>query len=217
MPPLAANTVVSTAVTDLVNALVILPLLLHMRHFQPKDRPETRLWQKIMGLIALGSLLGFILHIYPWTNLPLVCIWIILYAVLFEGLHTFLQLAIYTVSGGDHPRKQERLFLRGTEAVMLSALVIFLLLHRNPIRLFLLFAVVLAGYAFSFYIHLALRGHRGSRFLLAALLPQIPGLTLQFMRRSEFALWNLDFNGIYHLCILASIVIFYFAARNWNK
>lgn len=217
MPPLAANTVVSTAVTDLINALLILPIFLHMRAFLPSEHRSSLLWKKLMGMVALASLLGFVLHIYPWTYVPLVCIWVVLYAALLEALHAFLLLSIYTAYGGDRPRRRETTLLRVIELIMLAALVVILLFRRNPIRVFILFGLALAVPAFCFYIRLALRAHRGSRILLTALLPQIPGLALQLMRRSEIALWNLDFNGIYHLCIFVSIVIFYFAARSWNK
>lgn len=217
MPPLAANTVVSTAVTDLINAVVLLPLLLHMKRILPKDHPESRLWKQLMGLIALASFLGFLLHIYPWTTVPLTGIWIVLYAVLLEALHRFLLLAIHTHSGGDRPQKRTALFLRAAEAVILGALIFILLLDRNPIRVFILCGIILAICAFYLCARLAIRGHRGSRILLTALLPQIPGLTLQLMRQGEIGLWNLDFNGIYHLCLLVSIVIFYLASLNWSK
>ena len=217
MPPLAANTVVSTAVTDLINAVVLLPLLLHMERALPKNYPESQLWKRLMSLIALASFLGFLLHIYPWTIVPLTGIWIILYALLLEALHRFLLLAIHTHSGGDRPQKRTTLFLRAAEAVILGALIFILLLGRNPIRVFILYGILLAFWAFGLFSHLAIRGHRGSRILLIALLPQIPGLTLQLMRQSEIVLWNLDFNGISHLCILVSIVIFYLASLNWNK
>lgn len=217
MPPLAANTVVSTAVTDLINAAVLLPLLFHMARVLPKEHPESRLWKQLMGLIALASFLGFLLHIRPWTTAPLTGIWIVLYAVLLEALHRFLLLSIHTYTGGNYPPKRASFFLRAAEAVILGALIFILLLGRNPIRVFILCGIILAICSFYLCARLAIRGHRGSRILMTALLPQIPGLALQLMRQVEFRLWTLDFNGIYHLCILVSIVIFYLAALNWNK
>lgn len=192
-------------------------MLLRMRVFLPSERPSSLLWKKLMGAVALASFLGFALHIYPWEPVPLVCIWVVLYAVLLEALHAFLLLSISTASGGDRPRRKDTMLLRVIELVMLAALTVILLLRRNPIRVFILCGIALAAPAFFSFTRLALRGHRGSRILLASLLPQIPGLVLQLMRRGEIALWNLDFNGIYHLCLLVSIVIFYFAARSWSK
>lgn len=218
MPPLAANTVMTTAVTDLINALILLPMLLHMNRFLPQDHPESRLWKRLMGMIALSSLLGFVLHIHAWARVPLVCIWAVLYITLLDTVHAFLSLAIHALTGGDRPQKKGRLFLRAVELISWCVLVLFLLLGRNPIRLFILLAIGFALPALYVYARLARRGHRGARILLAAFLPQIPGLVLQLMRRGELALlWRFDFNGLYHLCVLVSIVIFYFSARQWNR
>lgn len=214
MPPLAANTVVSTAVTDLINVLVILPMLAHLRRILPKTQPQGHLWHKLLWQIALCSLLGFILHIYPWTYPPLAGIWIALYAVLLECLHTFLALPLHTFLDGE-PSKQVSRLLRGAESVMFSVLIICILLHRNPIRLCVLFGVAIAIPSVFFHVRLAMRGHKGARIFLTAFIPQIPGLILQITRQTAFSFLGLDFNGFYHMCLLASLVIFYFAALFW--
>jgi len=217
MPYLEANTVISTALTDLLNAIVLLPLLLLMHRHLPKGRPESRLWKMFMTMVALASFIGFVLHIHPWSRLLLICIWVPLYATMFQGLHSLLLLAIHTARGSTGLRPGERSLLQWIEGFMLSMLIVFLLLDKNPIRLFLFFGVALIVPSFYFFFRLALRGHHGSRILLTAILPLIAGLPLQIMRRSDVMLGNLDFNGIYHLCILISILIFYAASKKWES
>lgn len=216
MPVLAANTVISTAVTDLINALIIVPMLLHLRRILPRTEPEGRLWHKLLWLIALCSFLGFILHIYPWTYWPLTVIWVVLYAILLEGLHAFLSLPLRTFFGRA-PSGRISLLLRSAEIVIFTVLIICLLLRRNPIRLCVLYGIAVAVPTVYFHCRLALRGHRGSRIFLLAFIPQIPGLVVQILRQSEHSFLGMDFNGIYHICLLASLIIFYFSARNWNK
>lgn len=216
MPPLAANTVVSTAVTDLVNTLVVLPMLLHLRRVLPRTQPQRYLWHKLLWQIAICSLLGFVLHIYPWTYAPLAGIWIVLYAILLDGLHTFLSLPLQTFLDGE-PSKPVARLLRGAEFTMFAVLTLCILLHRNPIRLCVLYGVAIAVPTVFFHARLALRGHTGARIFLTAFIPQIPGLVAQIARRHSHSFLGLDFNGIYHICLLASLVIFYFAARNWSK
>lgn len=216
MPSLAANTVVSTAVTDLVNALAILPMLMHLRRILPRTSPQGHLWHKLLWQIALCSLLGFFLHIYPWTYAPLAGIWILLYAILLDALHSFISLPLQTFLDKDPPKPVSRL-LRGTELVMFAVLTLCILLHRNPIRLCVLYGIVVAVPSVFFHTRLALRGHKGARIFLTAFVPQIPGLAAQIARRHTYSFLGLDFNGFYHVCLLASLVIFYFSARNWNK
>ena len=216
MPPLAANTVVSTAITDLVNALVIFPMLAHLRRVLPRTESQGNLWHKLLWQIALCSLLGFILHIYPWTYVPLAGIWILLYAVLLDALHTFLALPLQTYLDGEPSTPVARL-LRAAEFIMFAVLTLFILLHRNPIRLCVLYGVAIAIPTVFFHMRLALQGHKGARIFLTAFIPQIPGLTAQIARQHAYSFCGLDFNGFYHVCLLASLIIFYYAARNWKK
>lgn len=217
MPYLEANTVLSTALTDLLNAIVLLPLLLLMHRRLPKGRPESLLWKMFMGMVALASFIGFVLHIHPWSRTPLICLWILLYIAMFQGLHALFLLAAHTVRGGAGLRPGEQALLQWLESLMLLVLVLFLLLNRNPIQIFLFFGVALIVPSFYFFFRLACRGHRGSRVLLVAILPLIAGLPLQIMRRGDVMLWHLDFNGIYHLCILVSILLFYAASQKWQS
>lgn len=215
MPPLAANTVVSTAVTDLINALVILPMLMHLRRVLPRAEQQGLLWHKLLWQIALCSLLGFVLHIYPWTYVPLAGIWIVLYAILLEGLHSFLSLPLQTFLDGKPSKPVSRL-LRAAEFIMLAVLTLCILLHRNPIRLCVLYGVAIAIPAVFFHARLALRGHTGARIFLTAFIPQTPGLVAQIARQNAYSFLGLDFNGFYHVCLLASLILFYFSALHWQ-
>lgn len=213
---LTANAVLSTAFTDLVNALVLLPMLFLLRPVFSSDHPQGPLWHKLLWQIALSSFLGFILHIRPWPNGPLVGIWLVLYVVLLETLRTLLTLVLCTsLHKNALPPRTTRL-LCVIQVMVFLILAIFLLCRQNPIRLFLLYGGVMAAISIGYLFRLARQGHRGSQIFLLALAPQIPGLALQFLRRGEFTLLGLDFNGLHHLCILLSLLILYFAAKSWN-
>lgn len=213
---LTANAVLSTALTDLINALALLPMLLLLRPVFSPDHPQGLFWHKLLRQIALSCFLGFVLHIRPWPNGPLVGIWLVLYVVLLETLRTLLTLVLCTSLRKDALPPPITRLLRVIQTMVFSILAIFLLCHQNPIRLFLLYGGTIAAISIYYLFRLARQGHRGSQIFLLVLVPQIPGLALQFLRRGEYALLGLDFNGLHHLCILLSLLILYFAAKNWN-
>ena len=218
MPAPEIGAAMTTAVTDLINALAVLPMVYSLRQKLPRSAPCTRLWLQLMISVCLASLLGFILHGFQWGNTGWVSCWAVLYIVLFECLNAFLCVGWRTYTRGRCPTRSQSLWLRLGNLGMYLLLMGLLLAGKNPIRLFLIYGILMAIPAFCFYAKLARQGHKGARILLFSFLPQIPGLFIQLTRTMAFTfIWAFDFNSVYHILLLGTILFFYLAARNWEE
>ena len=105
------------------------------------------------------------------------------------------------------------------KTVFLYSLYILLsvmsLKHINPIRIFVIygfFVVIPAFVLFGILVHR--EEDKASKLVLAAFLPQVVGGIYMLCRIPEFKfIVPIDHNCIYHLCLLVSVIIFYYAAR----
>lgn len=218
MPVFNTGVQLSCALTDLVNSLLTLPFLLHLQKLLPESR-ISRLWLRVLVLVAAGSFLGFVTHGFLWSWRGWLINWAVLYPVLIAACNDFLRLGLVSFSGGRLPgRVLDRALNLAIPAMWALLMGLFFLLHDEPIRVFITYAAAIVIPAFMFHIRLALRGHRGSRILLTAFLPLLVGAVLMMLRMGSFTLFGLPFdhNSIFHLCLMASIPIFYLAARNWE-
>lgn len=217
MPAPETGAAMTTAVTDLINALAVLPMIYSLRRKLPSSADSTRHWLRLMVSVSLASMLGFILHAFQWGNTGWIVCWAVLYIALFECLNTFLCVGWNTYTRALCPTRTQSLWLRLGALAMYILLMSLLLTGKNPIRLFLVYGILIAIPAFCFYAKLALKGHKGARILLLAFLPQLPGIFIQLRRHLSFTfLFPFDFNSIYHILLLGSILFFYLAARNWE-
>ena len=217
MTPFVPSVVPSTAITDLINGVVLLVVFFLLLRFLPKGKLESRYWLRFVLMASVSCILGCVTHIYLWSFWAMFLQWLVLNITIMETAHSFFMLGACTLSGGKRPNKKELKTLRLCEVVVQLVMIGVMLARWHPIQLLVVFAVLLVIPGLYFIIRLALEGHRGSRILLCFVLPLIPCIVLQVLGyHEETVIGPLNVDGFCHLLILLDIPIIYAAARTWQ-
>ncbi len=218
MTPFVASVVTSTAITDLINGIILLGVFFLLRHFLPTERMETRYWLRLVLMASVSSFLGYVTHIYLWSFGMMFVLWLVLNISILETAHSFFMLGACTISGGTRPNQKELRYLRLCELAVQLIMIGVMLARWHPIQLLVVFAVLLVIPGLYFIIRLALRGHKGSRILLCFIVPLIPCVVTQVLGlHEEIVFGNLNVDGLCHLFIMVDIPIAYVAARKWDR
>ena len=173
MPEISAGAPMTTAVTDLITAVVILPLMLSLHALPCKDKTRQRLWLALFLSIGIGSFLGFIAHIFVWSTHIYSIIWVFLYAVLFQVLHVFLRLSLHAALGAQWLSKWRK------GLISISVILLYLLTAAlelagiNPIRLFVVYCIIMAVPGLYLFAKTAIQKKvPGARTIWFSFLPQ---------------------------------------------
>lgn len=218
MTPFVASVVPSTAITDLVNGMILLVVFFLLRHFLLPEKAERRYWLGFVLMASVSSFLGYVTHIYLWSFGMMFVLWLVLNLTIMETAHNFFMLGACTISGGSRPGRKELWYLRLCELAVQIIMIGVMLARWHPIQLLVVFAVLLVIPGLYFVVRLAIGGHRGARILLCFILPLIPCLVLQVMGlHEEIVFGKLNVDGLCHLFIMADIPIVYVAALKWSR
>lgn len=219
MPLLNTGTQLTGAVTDLVNTLLLLPLVFSLKKHLAREHVSSRLWRRLMTLVCISCALGSLVHLFRWDFTGRILIWFVLYPIIMAACNDFLRLALHSSSAGFHPRKNLNQGLNiALVATWALLMVLFFIRRDEPIRVFMVYTIVTVAPGFVFHIKLAIRGHKGARLLLTAFLPLLFGAALMMLQVGYFVfILPFDHNSIMHLFITFAIVIFYLSARTWDK
>lgn len=213
---LASGAAMTTAVTDLITGIAALFLTIKLQRSRSKLHIHKKYWVDLFALLCGASILGFIAHAFLWAKTVYNIIWIFLYALLFETAIVFFALSICTFFGESKLSKKFTASIHAISFVIYAVTSVLPFFGKNGIRIFVVYAVLLALPGFALFALNALKNHhKGSMIFMLAFIPQIIGAVYQLMRRGEFRLiFIFDYNSIYHICLFVSIFIFYFAAKS---
>lgn len=203
-----------TAVIDLLTGLILVPLCFILAKTSYKDREMKKGWLTVMSLLSVGNILGFIAHSVDWPEVFFDSIWVVLYPVMFGIVAFFGLLTFYFVSRGKHPTKIEKTrFLALTLAFSVEATVVGFL-TVDDILIFVYYGGIVGIPSFIAYLTVGLkRKTKSGLFILLALIPQLVGFPFQLLRRGRLELFvTFDHNGIYHICLMVSVVLLFCAA-----
>lgn len=216
MTPFIASAVVSTAITDLLNGIILLVAFFFLRRSLPAGHEESRHWLHFVLMASLSCILGCVTHIYLWGFGMMFILWLVLNIAIMETAHGFFMLGACTLSGGNRPTKKEQRLLRLGELAVQLIMIGVMLARWHPIQLLVVFAVLLVIPGLYFVIRLAIRGHKGARILLCFIIPLVPCIVMQVLGyHEEKVIGSLNVDGLCHLFILLDIPIVYIAARKW--
>ena len=216
MTPFIASAVISTAITDLLNGIILLIAYFLLRRVLPAEREESRHWRYFVLMASFSCILGCVTHIYLWGFGMMFLLWLVLNITIMETAHGFFVLGACTFSNGKRPTQKELRLLRFGELVVQLIMVGVMLARWHPIQLLVVFAVLLVVPGLYFVVRLALRGHKGARTLLCFIIPLIPCIVMQVLGyHEEKVIGSLNVDGLCHLFILLDIPIVYIAARKW--
>lgn len=212
MPALASGAALTTAFTDLAAAVIIVPAALLIKRKNGEEKLE-KLWLRFFILLGAASFVGFAAHAWMWSSPVYRGIWTGLYGLLYAVVCAFLAVPMYMLFSDAGSSRGMRWVWLTAFAVYITTLIL-LFLDVNPIRLMVAFAFAAVLPGFGMFAYLAVkRGSAAARIALCTLIPQLFGGVFQIVRKGSFTLiWTFDYNSIYHLCLIASILFFCAAA-----
>lgn len=217
MTPFEVSAVASTAITDLINGVLLLLVYFLFRRCLPAEQQESRHWKGFVLMASLSSFLGWATHVYPWGFGMMFLLWFVLNITIMETAHSFFMLGLCTLSGGERPNRKALRCLRLCELAVQIVMVGVMLARWHPIQLLVVFAVVLVIPGFYFIVCLAIHGHKGACILLCFIVPLIPCVVTQVLGlHEEIVFGSLNVDGLCHLFIMIDIPIVYVAAQKWN-
>lgn len=211
----ASGVTMTCAATDLIVGLVLIPLTLALKKIKAADEDEKKLWIKLMSVLSAVCLTGFIVHGIIWGKTAYGVIWVGLYAIMFIAVRNFLFVAVHKRYGENGISNNLSRLIDIVSVGLYILMSVLCLIGINPIRIFTVYGILLIIPGFFLFAMLAKeKGDRCSKLILSALLPQLVGGAFILCRTDVFRfIVPMDHNCIYHLCLLFSVVIFYYAAR----
>ena len=206
----------TTAVIDLATGFVLLVLTtagLYRKDWKEKKLGES--WLCVLILLSVGNILGFIAHAFKWTETVFDVIWIFIYPFMY-GIAVFFALhALIYVTKGRLPNVGIKcgMFLSAAVLCLISTVNGFFTV--GDIRIFVIFAALIdLPSLLAICVCGIKRRWKSGLFVLLALLPQIVGLPFQILRKGSVTIFfELDHNGIYHLCLFVSVILLFLAAE----
>lgn len=211
----ATGVTMTNAMTDLIVGLVLIPLTIAIKRIDAKDEYEKKLWVKFMSVLIAVCLTGFIAHGFIWNETAYGFLWVGLYAIMFVAVRNFFFVAAHKHTNGEGIGRIWSIVIDAVSLALYILLSVLSLKHINPIRIFVvygIFIIVPAFVLFGILVHR--REDKASKLVLTAFLPQVVGGVYMLCRVPEFKfIVPMDHNCIYHMCLLVSVIIFYYAAK----
>lgn len=196
----------TTAVTDVILALVAWGGLLYLRQIGERDPWKAGLWAWACGLLALAAGLGAVAHGFQMPEAVNEWFWRPLNLALGLVVALFLVGVIYDLWG----RTQAEIAL----PVMLSVGVVFfgiVLLKPGNFLIFMVYEVAAMIFALGAYSWLAATGRLpGAGWLAAGVLVTIIAAGIQAGWDGKATpltfIWQFDQNGLYHLVQMVGVI-----------
>jgi len=193
----------TTAVTDLVIAVVAVACALSVRRPGRSLPFRLRTWTWIYGLLALAAVLGTIVHGLRLSDTLSGALWPPLYLALGLVVALFVVAAVHDWKG------------RGPAArltpLMVSVGVGFFLvtqLWRGSFAVFVIYEAVAMLLALGIYTHLALRRRlAGAWIVVVAIVLNLVAAAVQASDLEITVVVPFDHNGLFHLVQMVAIVV----------
>lgn len=211
----ATGVTMTCAATDLIVGLVLIPFVILLSRIEANDKKEKEIWINFMKALSVVCITGFIVHGIIWSPRMYSIIWVALYAAMFMAVRQFFFVGVYKHYGESGLSDKLQFAIDAVSVALYVVMAVMSLMRINPIRIFTVYGAALIIPGFLLF---ACREHKtginGDRFLIIALAPQLFGAALILKRIPEFKLIvPMDHNCIYHLCLLFTVIVFYYAAK----
>ncbi len=197
-------TELTTAATDGGLALLALFSAGYLYRFHHRDSWKILLWCAIMVLLALGSILGVLVHGFELAPTIDNVLWFPLYLSLGLAVALFVVSALYDSWGLFASRRALPFMLVAGGAFTLVAQ---LLVH--DFLIFILYEGIAMLFALGVYLWLTIfRRSPGALFITCGILVTILAALVQTIHSIAFTLiWQFNNNGLFHLIQMVGIVL----------
>jgi len=204
----------TTAVIDLITSLLgfIFSFLLTKVN---GDKKLKNKWIHFFISMSVGNFCGFLFHFFNWNQTVLKFLWIGLFLVMYDIAIMFLLIMVYDLKQDACPTKKQRIILIIITSLFYIASNIYTFIKEVDMRIFVIYAAIVVVAGIIIAIYLFVKEKRQSMAILSiVLIPQLFGGYFQITKSGYFKLiFEFNEDGIYHLCLLLTVVIIYFGAR----
>lgn len=194
-----------TSITDLIDAIAAVAFLIVLR----RDKSTVaRLWKVVMLSLAIGGIIGFTVHLLEWDKAVEDVIWVILPLPMCIACSMFSVVSIADV----FPRKTKPtlIFFSSLCGLSYAGLIALFFAGKKFLVIYTFYAVVCVLFSAAMFGYSFVKTKRKSYMLyLLGILVEVPGGIVQAKRNLYFTfIWKMDFNTVYHLILLTTIILF---------
>lgn len=194
-----------TSITDLIDAIAAVAFLIVLR----RDKSTVaRLWKVVMLSLAIGGIMGFTVHLLEWGKAVEDVVWVILPLPMCIACSMFSVVSIADV----FPRKTKPtlIFFSSLCGLSYAGLIALFFAGKKFLVIYTFYAVVCVLFSAAMFGYSFVKTKRKSYMLyLLGILVEVPGGIVQAKRNLYFTfIWKMDFNTVYHLILLTTIILF---------
>lgn len=194
-----------TSITDLIDAIAAVAFLIVLR----RDKSTVaRLWKVVMLSLAIGGIMGFTVHLLEWDKAVEDVVWVILPLPMCIACSMFSVVSIADV----FPRKTKPtlIFFSSLCGLSYAGLIALFFAGKKFLVIYTFYAVVCVLFSAAMFGYSFVKTKRKSYMLyLLGILVEVPGGIVQTKRNLYFTfIWKMDFNTVYHLILLTTIILF---------
>lgn len=194
-----------TSITDLIDAIAAVAFLIVLR----RDKSTVaRLWKVVMLSLAIGGIMGFTVHLLEWDKAVEDVIWVILPLPMCIACSMFSVVSVADV----FPRKTKPtlIFFSSLCGLSYAGLIALFFAGKKFLVIYTFYAVVCVLFSAAMFGYSFVKTKRKSYLLyLLGILVEVPGGIVQAKRDLYFTfIWKMDFNTVYHLILLTTIILF---------
>ena len=194
-----------TSITDLIDAIAAVAFLIVLR----RDKSTVaRLWKVVMLSLAIGGIIGFTVHLLEWDKAVEDVIWVILPLPMCIACSMFSVVSVADV----FPRrtKPTLIFFSSLCGLSYAGLIALFFAGKKFLVIYTFYAVVCVLFSAAMFGYSFVKTKRKSYLLyLLGILVEVPGGIVQAKRDLYFTfIWKMDFNTVYHLILLTTIILF---------
>jgi hypothetical protein len=194
----------TTAVTDLMLAVLAAACAVYLHRVGTRARWKTNLWTAVMAFLAAAAGLGAVVHGLQMDSALQALLWHPIKLFLGLLIALFVAAAVYDIWGEAAAR-------RALPAIVLVGVGFFgiTLIWPGRFLVFIVYETLAMLFALAGYAWLAGHGRlKGAWLMTAGILTTIAAAGVQAGRLLTFTLiWPFDHNGVYHLIQMAGIVL----------
>ena len=196
-------TELTTAATDGLLALLSLASAGYLYRFHKHDTWKILLWCAIMVLLALGSILGVLVHGFALAPTIHDGLWFLLYLALALAVALFVVIALYDGWGLLTSRRALPLMLVAAGAFTLVAQLLV-----RDFLIFILYEGIAMLFALGVYLWLTIvRRPPGALLITCGILVTILAALVQTIHSIALTvIWQFNYNGLFHLIQMVGIV-----------
>jgi len=186
----------TTAVTDLMFAMLSGCGVLYLARFRHLDRRKALIWCWGLGFLVMATFSGFLVHGFVMSEQ--------VSRVLWQPISLGLGVAIALfVAGAIHDVWGERASGIAVPVMVLVGVGFYGIkcLFSGAFLMVLVYEAAAMFFAFGAYVFLAVRRNlRYGRWMAAAILVTIIAAVVQATKKVHFTLvWEFDHNGVFHM------------------